>query len=299
MSICQEDYSLFQEEKDSFSPERENLSDVNRNYSSSILKAFAYQSNDVLNTYMYTGEQAIYSGNGYIYEFRGSLSEIKENLSVLHQLNWINEKTRAVIIQMTLYNSDVQLFTSVTFLVEILSSSATIPSVRFEPLDFYVFSSLLQLICTIIHMGFIFYFMYIEFQLFIKLERNYFFQFWSLIQVGIIGCSWGCVAVYIWRFKESNRISKLFSQTNGSVSINLQLAVHINNIFTYLLGFCCFFSLIRFVRLCRINRRLRLFLRTLQYASKELISFVMMFSVIFFSFICLFYLLFVSKMLSC
>jgi len=84
--------------------------------------------------------------------------------------------------------------------------------------------------------------MFIEFQLLIKLKRKYFSEFWSLIQLGIIDCSWGCIAVYIWRFKESNRITKLFSQTNGSVSVNLQLAVHINNIRTYLLGFCCFFS---------------------------------------------------------
>ena len=109
----------------------------------------------------------------------------------------------------------------------------------------------------------------------------------------------GCLGVYIWRFKESKRICQLFSQTNGHVFINLQLAVHINNILTYLLGFCCFFSMIRFVHLCRINRRLTLFVRTLKYAKKELLSFGMMLALMFFAFICLFHLLFVSKMLSC
>ena len=117
--------------------------------------------------------------------------------------------------------------------------------------------------------------------------------------MSIISCSWGCLGVYIWRFKESKRICQLFSQTNGHVFINLQLAVHINNILTYLLGFCCFFSMIRFVHLCRINRRLTLFVRTLKYAKKELLSFGMMLALMFFAFICLFHLLFVSKMLSC
>ncbi|CAF4334995.1 unnamed protein product, partial [Adineta steineri] len=71
------------------------------------------------------------------YEFRGRLSDIKSNLSLLHQLQWIDSKTRAVIIQLTLYNPNVALFTSVTFLLEFLSASGVYPSARFEPLNFY------------------------------------------------------------------------------------------------------------------------------------------------------------------
>ncbi len=82
------------------------------------------------------------------------------------------------------------------------------------------------------------------------------------------------------------------------VYINLQFSISINDILTYLLGFCCFSAMIKFLNLCRINQRLCLFSQTLGYAKKR-INFICndIFSFIL-SFLCLFYLLFVSKMMS-
>ena len=107
-----------------------------REYSSSIRRAFQYQSEKELDTYVYVGEHGSYSGNGYVYEFRGRLSEIRNNLSELHRLEWIDNRTRAVIIQLSLYNPNVELFTSVTFLIEILSTGGIWSSARFEPFIF-------------------------------------------------------------------------------------------------------------------------------------------------------------------
>lgn len=159
--------------------------------------------------------------------------------------------------------------------------------------------SSLQLICTIIYVGMIIYLMVQEIRSLIQMKWKYFRQFWSWIELGIIGCSWGSIAVYIWRFRESNRISRIFAKTNGYAYVNFQQAVYFNDLLTYLQGFCCFFGTIKLTRLFRINTRLTLFLQTLSSATKELGSFLLMFSIIFMSFISLFYLLFVSKMQSC
>ena len=136
ISRCENDYSLFNEEKQSFYPGWTNETDGGQ-YSSSILKSFQYQSNDNLNTYYTIGQHGIYSGNGYVYEYRGSLSNLKSNLSSLHELEWIDQRTRAIIIQMTLYNPNVQLLISVTLLSEFLSTGGVFTSARFEPLQFY------------------------------------------------------------------------------------------------------------------------------------------------------------------
>ena len=132
-----------------------------------------------------------------------------------------------------------------------------------------------------------------------KMKRKYFREFWSWIELGIIGCSWGMIIVYIWRFRESNRISRIFGETNGYVYVNLQQAVYLNDLLMYLQGFCCFFGMIKLTRLCRISSRLSIFLQTLSNATKELLSFSVMFAIVFMSFINLFYLLFVSKIWSC
>jgi hypothetical protein len=141
--------------------------------------------------------------------------------------------------------------------------------------------------------------MWIEIRLLIELKWKYVYQFWSLIEIGIIGCSWASVGIYVWRYHESQRIEKLLSETNGYVYINLQLAAYANDVLTCLFGFCCFFGTIRFLHLCRFSQRLNLFTETLRYAVKPLISFAMMFSIIFMSFLSLFYLLFVSKLSDC
>ena len=131
------------------------------------------------------------------------------------------------------------------------------------------------------------------------MKRKYFREFWSWIELGIIGCSWGMIAAYIWRFRESNRIGKIFGETNGYVYVNLQQAVYLNDLLMYLQGFCCFFGIVKLTRLCRINSRLLVFLQTLSNATGELLSFSVMFAIVFMSFINLFYLLFVSKIWSC
>ncbi|CAF1622969.1 unnamed protein product [Adineta ricciae] len=298
-AICYEDYSYSNEEKDSYSPQWTNLI-TKTNFSSSIRKSFQYQTSEQSDTYPYVGDQGIYPGGGYIYEFRGRFSELQSNLSELRQLNWIDKQTRAVIIQLTLYNPNVHLFTQMNFLLEILSTGGLSTSSRFEPLDFYALTSTFQLICNVLYLVMIIYLMWIEIQLLIKLKwKKYIQQFWSWIELGIFVCSWTSLAIYVWRYKECQRIGRLFSETNGYVYINLQMASYINNILVYLFGFCCFFGTIKFVKLLRFNQRLCLFIQTLHYSANELISFSFMFTIVFMSFVALFYLLFVSQISSC
>ncbi len=138
-----------------------------------------------------------------------------------------------------------------------------------------------------------------QIQTILKMKMNYFRRFWCLIDLGIIGCSWAGVGIYVWRYQESTRIENLFHETNGYVYINLQLAVYVNDIFIFLLGFCCFFGTLKFLRLCRFDPRLSLFIKTMQQARNDLFAFTCMFSIIFVAFLVLFYLLFVSKLWSC
>src|SRR4051812_48855820 len=113
-------------------------------------------------------------------------------------------------------------------------------------------------------MVFIIYFMLMEIRLLCRLKWKYFYEFWSLIEIGIIICSWMGIGVYVWRYRECSRIGKLFSETNGYVYINLQLSTYINDFLTFIYGFCCFFGTIKLIRLFRFNQRIYLFIRTLK-----------------------------------
>jgi hypothetical protein len=141
--------------------------------------------------------------------------------------------------------------------------------------------------------------MIVEFYSFLRLKKSYFYQIWSYIELGIISCSWAIVGIHIWRTNEVARITHLFYQNKGDVYVNFQFMVYVNNLFSFLIGFCCFFGTIRLLRLYRYNRRLELLSNTLKRARGDLLSFSFMFLLIFMAFLALFYLQFVSLIWEC
>ena len=161
------------------------------------------------------------------------------------------------------------------------------------------FTSLSHLIAGILYLFFTLHMMLVEIKSLIKLKSAYFRQFWSYVDVGIIVCAWTSVGICVWRYREVNRIGELFAKTNGYATVNLQLAVYVNDLLTYLLAFSCFFATLKFIRLGRFNHRLMFFVRTLQCAAKDLLSFATMFSIVFVAFLVLFYLLFVGNLWTC
>ena len=148
-------------------------------------------------------------------------------------------------------------------------------------------------------MLFIIYFMFEEIRSLHSMKRMYFRQFWSYIQWGIIICSWCALGIYLWRDREMKRIGNRFQQTNGDTYINLQLATYIDDVLTFLLGFCCFFASINFLRFARYARRLSVYGDTLRYAGKDLFAFSLSFLLMFFAFLLLFHLIFISKIWAC
>ena len=132
--LCQDDYSFFNEEKRSFVPGWGNLTSQSSNVS--IDRAFQYQTSDQLDSDLIVGNHHTYSAGGYVYDFRGRLSDLQSNLSQLHQLSWIDDQTRAVLVQLTLYNPNVQLFTSVKLLAEFLPTGGVVTQSSFRPISF-------------------------------------------------------------------------------------------------------------------------------------------------------------------
>ena len=48
-----------------------------------------------------------YSGGGYVYKVRGSSNNIRSDLQDLKRQYWIDNSTRAVIVEFSTYNANV------------------------------------------------------------------------------------------------------------------------------------------------------------------------------------------------
>ena len=134
-TMCDGDYSQFGEEDRNFQ-QGWNRTTITTSGNSSVDQAFLYQSSSQLDTYTYVGEHASYPGGGYVYAFRGRLIDLQTNISALHQCQWIDSRTRAVIIQLNLYNPNIQLFTSVFIVTEFLATGSLYTSLQIDPISF-------------------------------------------------------------------------------------------------------------------------------------------------------------------
>lgn len=268
---------------------------LNQIYSQSIRTSFLYQ---IKSNSFETNT------NGYIYEFRGSLKRIKENLEILRNLSWIDFRTRLIIIELTVYNVNTQLFSLIRFHINIPSTGGLILQSKIEPVDlhnqFADFSSIIHIICASIYLLIIIYSTYQQIYSIYKLKGKYFSKsIWIYIQWGIIICSYFGLTIYVWRFKEGSQLNQYLHQTNGYEFINIESFINLNEILLDLFGFCCFFCTIKYLYLFRFNSRLNQFGKTLEYVRKDLFYFAFTFILMFISFLSLFYLLFHSTIFAC
>ena len=279
------------------------MSSTNLSFSRPITNAFVHRSSNELDSSTYTANHAAYSGSGYLYEFRGRLNDIRENLTLLRRLSWIDQQTRAILIQFSLYNPNTAQFTAVTLSAEFLANGGVFGHGRFEPFAYYSklfgFSSAFHLVCALLYLSFVVYLTVTEIVALIKLRRGYFRLFWSYVQWALIGCSWAGVPIWVWSWREMAKVGDVFRETNGYRFVDLSRVAAVEDVFTSLLGLCCFVATIKFISFSRFYRRLHLLADTLKNAAGDLFHFMMMFSIVLFAFVGLFHMLFVSKIWSC
>ncbi|XP_047108772.1 polycystin-2-like [Schistocerca piceifrons] len=184
-STCYDAYSSAAEEKEPFGP---------RNTT-----AWRYTSSEELDGISYMGTISNYHGGGYYQDLSIVPNETINIVASLKKNLWINRSTRAVFLDFTVYNANINLFCVIKLLFElpptggVLSSHdfTTMKLIRYvEPLDYAV-------------MGF--EFLFIFFVLFFTMEEviemmffklQYLFHFWNYIDLVILlilkagGTSW-------------------------------------------------------------------------------------------------------------
>lgn len=216
--FCESDYNLFVEEKNKYGF---GWSTFNSSYTpphgmQQIYNAFQFQDSSSLNGFPYTGEYTTYPGDGYVYELRGSLKFIKGNLSLLHQMGWVDRQTRAVFFQFALYNPNINMLAVANILIEFLSTGKILTSPRFDSLNLFneVNSSegtTLKIAIYVAYVALISYFMVCELiELFKVGFRNYFKRFWNYIEWLLILCSFLAFGLFFYRLSIAYEVINCF-----------------------------------------------------------------------------------------
>ena len=264
----------------------------------SIYRSFQFQDADSLDGLPFEGQVNTYDGNGFVYEMRGQLSYIQGNLSLLQDMNWVDRQTRAVFIEFSTYNPNINLVMVTTILIEFLSSGIILTSARFDPLNLFsesgqnIFS--FKIVSEIMFMVFIVYFIFVELRkiIFKRDLKDYACEFWTWVEWSIIITALTAFIMFLFRFQRAQQVLDFFKRTSGYGYMKLQKANFYNQTLTFSLGLCVFLGTIKVLKILRFNSNISNFSSTFKVCFSELSSFSLVFFLIYISFVQLFYLMF-------
>jgi hypothetical protein len=234
---------------------------------------------------------------------RGKLSFIQGNLTLLKEMNWIDRQTRAVFVEFSVYNPNINLIMVSTILVEFLPSGTLFTSARFDPLNLFgesgqtIFS--FKILCEIVFMGFIVYFLIIEVKHFLnKGLKSYWSEFWSYLEWSIIATAFISFGMFLIRLKTAQEVLDFFKTTGGYGYLKLQKVNDCNQTLTFSLGVCSALGTIKILKMLQFNRNISLLSATLRRCFRELASFTLFFFLLWFSFVQLMYFIYGSHLRS-
>ena len=163
---------------------------------------YVYRTEEELDGASHWGYTNTYAGGGYVQnlkrlsnESRAILADLKENL-------WLDRGTRAVFVDFTVYNANINLFCVIRLLMEFPATGGLIPSWTFRTVKlirYVTVSDYFVMACECIFCLFIFYYT-VEEVLEIKRHKfQYFKSFWNILDILVIIISIICICFNIYR----------------------------------------------------------------------------------------------------
>ena len=294
VKTCNFEYELATENKESynFSWNKFDPSYSPSDSYSNSYKAFQYQKASDLNTSSFSGEYGNYFGGGFAYKIDpgNHKSSILRDLSTLKSNNWIDKNTRAILLEFSLYNPNINHIAYCTILFEYLPTGNLIKSFRFQPFTLAEDISSLSAKCAIIYITFIFVFVFIEINnLRNKKFKELVYDFWFYVEWILIIFSWVSFAMYLYRlfasYQVSNKLQIFFSEKKTSELTSLHTLAYWNTILTDTIAICSFIGTIKLLKLLKISQTIVLLSRTLQKSLLQLLNLLFIFFLIWFAFI--------------
>ncbi|CAD5124264.1 DgyrCDS12559 [Dimorphilus gyrociliatus] len=301
---CNEPYNVWTEENRHFQSNWRLIRHSNQTiayadkYEQRLQDSFKYNSIYDLKGLPFWGTQATYGGGGYVADLGTSRYQALKTLINLKENMWVDQYTRAVFAEWTIYNPQVNLFAYVNYLSEFPASGGVIVNPRVTAFQIYAGvggMGTVVLVCQIIYVIVIIYFIVREALEMKKLGKPYWKDPWNYIELLLILLSIGATAMYITRQIWGKMIMNDLKDNKDSYINYMQLATY-DEILQYVTAFIAFVANIKFLRLLRFNKNIAFLGATLKHAAKELIGFGFSFFVLFVAFATFAYKLFGVKL---
>ncbi|XP_035688489.1 polycystic kidney disease protein 1-like 2 [Branchiostoma floridae] len=237
----------------------------------------------LINSFPYFGQHGTYRAGGYNVPLGKTRASGLRLATFLQQRGWLDERTRAVIVELILYNPHANLFSMVTLVVEFTNLGAAYRGGEVVTLRLMQQEAILLLALRAVLAVFILVFVIKEAERLFSRPMEYLKDFWSWVELLVIAIGIATLGVY---FNAQSIIDKAAEQRASSSSV-LDLyksAVNWFQVYTYLLAFliCC--GTLKFIRLLRFNSHVYALTMTIRKSARPVLLFTIIAGIILMAF---------------
>ncbi|ETE72361.1 Polycystic kidney disease protein 1-like 2, partial [Ophiophagus hannah] len=273
-----------------YSFDTEDMGDYGVNWNGSFLdnssefySAWQYQSQARLRGHPIWGKLAVYRGGGYIVHLGMDSTNASRILQYLFDKTWLDSFTRAVFVEFTVYNANVNLFCIVSLMFETNALGAFFPRAELQSIRLYPYTDGLHIFVVaaeIIYFLFVIYYMVEQGKILRALKWNYFHSKWNLLELAIILISWSALSVFVRRMILGLR-DICYYQEHKDEFVSFNQTATVDAVLGYLIAFLVLLSTVKLWHLLRLNPKLNMITSTLRRAWGDISGFATVIIIMF------------------
>lgn len=256
--------------------------------------AWVYTTESEMNSSGHWGQVSKYGGGGYYQDLSRTKEDSANRLQFLKDNLWLDRGSRAVFLDFSVYNGNINLFCIARLLVEFPATGGAVTSWHFQTVRLIRYASSWDYFVGVCEVAFCLFILYyvVEEVLEIHIHRlHYFKNTWNCLDVLIVVLSVVAIVMNVTRTAMARGLlSGLLENYSAHPSFEplANLQVQFNNLAAVIV----FFSWVKLFKFINFNKTMSQLSTTMSRCAKDLVGFAIMFFIVFLAYAQLAYLVF-------
>ncbi|KAM3939232.1 polycystin-2 isoform 2-T2 [Leptodactylus fuscus] len=253
--------------------------------------AWTYSKERDLNGSSQWGLISTYSGAGYYLDLSRNREEAAAQIGTLKNNLWLDRGTRAVFIDFTVYNANINLFCIVRLLAEFPATGGLDTSWQFQTVKLIHYVSTFDYFLAACEIAFCIFILYYIVEEFLEIRNHrlhYFHSLWNCLDFVIIVLSVVAMGINLYRMSMKGPLNMV----DMNVFHNFEALAYWQNQFNNVAAVTVFFAWVKLFKFVNFNRTMTQLSTTVSRCAKDILGFSVMFFIIFLAYAQFAYLVF-------
>ncbi|KAL3878017.1 hypothetical protein ACJMK2_035653 [Sinanodonta woodiana] len=256
---------------------------------------WVYQSALKLKNAPYVATVQTYKGGGYVFNFERSYRRTIRNVTRLRSEDWLDLNTRAVFLEFSVFNPNMNLFASIIMVQEFTAIGGAIPRSEFKIFRLHSYIGAYGVIVIIFEVIYCCFTLYFFYRCITKVKKEkcmYFFRFWNILEFVLMVFAVCVIAMSAFKHILTEISLNALKKSAKAEFVNFQSMAMYDELYGYMVAFVVFLASVQFLKLLQFNAKINMLGETVKLATKDLKVFSLAFLLYFLAFTLTGYLLF-------